>query len=231
MVQLVLRIRKVKTKMYSSQPRMKVKTAIARMPFLHLRQHHVHERLAPRGAVGQRAHLDVPGHGVEEALHDEDGEGQLEGDEHQDDAVERVEQPDPVEHQEHRHDQRQHREGVQHQQRAQHRGAAGKLEAREVVGGERGDGDDDRGLRAGDQERVAEGVPDVGELHRAVDLADARAHHRGEVRLHQEDEVAAGAGRGRPAARRRPPRRARPRPCRARPGGGSAPASPPARSR
>ena len=36
------------------------------------------------------------GHGVEEALHHEDGEGQLQRGDDEDDAGERVEEPDPV---------------------------------------------------------------------------------------------------------------------------------------
>ena len=49
----------------------------------------------------------------EEAVHDEDRKRQLEGDKHENDAEQRVEEPDPIEHQEHRHDQRQYRKGVQ----------------------------------------------------------------------------------------------------------------------
>ena len=85
-----------------------------------------------------------------------------------------------------------------------------EIEAREVVAGERGDGDDERHLRAGDQQRVAEGVPDARELWRR-DLADARAL-TGRSRAPQEDASCRGADRGRRAARRRRPRRARPRP-------------------
>jgi hypothetical protein len=33
-------------------------------------------------------------------------------------------------------------------------------------------------------------MPDIGELDRAFDFSDTRAHHRGEVRLPQEDEIA-----------------------------------------
>ena len=53
------------------------------MPDLDLRQHDQEEGLPARGAVGHRAHLDVPGHRVEEALHDEDRERQLERGDHQ----------------------------------------------------------------------------------------------------------------------------------------------------
>ena len=109
MVQLVFRIRNVKTKMYSSQPRMKVNTEMARRPFLTCGSTTHRKVFTPRRAVGQRAHLDVPGHGVEEALHDEDRKWELEGDEHQNDAEERVQEPNPIEHQEHWDDQRQHR--------------------------------------------------------------------------------------------------------------------------
>ena len=92
------------------------------------------------------------------------------GDEHEDDAEERVQQPDPVEHQEDRDDQRQHRKGMQHEQRPQERVAAAESEAREVVAGERRDDEDDRGLRQREHERVAERRPDAGNWPPAVAL-------------------------------------------------------------
>ena len=52
---------------------------------------------------------------------------------------ERVEQPDPVHHQEDRDDQRHRREGVQDEQALQEAVAAAEVEAREVVAGERCD--------------------------------------------------------------------------------------------
>ena len=74
-------------------------------------------------------------------------------------------------------------------------------------------------------------MPDIGELHRAGDVAGLRADHRGEIRLDQEDEVVEveigsdhhdeGGHRDRGDDGAEQPRL----------GSGSAPASPPARSR
>jgi hypothetical protein len=130
-----------------------------------------------------------PWHRIEKALHDEDCKGQLEGDQHENDPEERVQKTDPIEHQEYRHDQGQHRKGMQHQQRTQHRGAARKLESRQVVGRERRYGHHDGGLRPGDQQRIAEGSPHARELNRAVHCPDTGSHRRGEIGLHQEDEI------------------------------------------
>src|ERR1700745_126856 len=108
MVQLVFRMRKVKTKMYSSQPRIKVKTDMARSPFLTCGSTTC--RNAWRRDAPSVSALISMSHGTasKKPFKDKDRKGQLEGDEYQNDAEERIQEPDPVEHQEHRDDQRQH---------------------------------------------------------------------------------------------------------------------------
>ena len=129
-----------------------------------LRQHDQQEGLPAGGAVGHGAHLDVPGHRVEKALHHEDREGQLQRRDDQHDAGQRVEQPDPVHQQEDRDDQRHRREGVQDQQALEIAGAAGEIVARQVVAGERADAQHQRHLHHRQDQRVAEGHPDAGNL-------------------------------------------------------------------
>ena len=157
-----------------------------------------------------RAHLDVPGHGVEEALHDEDREGQLERRDDQDDAGQRVEQADPVHHQEDRDDQRHRREGVQDEQ------------ALEVAGAARGN----RSARDSSRpsvpmlthERHLRPAPGTASCRNAIQTlgncrADARAalQRVGDVRVPQEApvvemEIRAGEhGEQRPGSRRPAP--------------------------
>jgi hypothetical protein len=66
----------------------------------HLWQHHEAECLAARRPVGHRAHLDVPGHCIEEALQHEHVEGKLDRGEDEHHADDRIEQADPVQDQE-----------------------------------------------------------------------------------------------------------------------------------
>jgi len=130
--------------------------------------------------------------------------------EHENDAEKRIEEPHPIEHQEHGHDQGQHRKGVQHQQRSQHRGAGRKLETRQVIGSKRGYGQDDHGLRAGDQQRVAEGFPDARELDCAADHPGTGAHDRGEIRFDEKNEISrvqVGADQQRERSRSNEPNR------------------------
>jgi hypothetical protein len=126
------------------------------------------------------------GNSVEEALHDEDGEGQLQRGDDEDDAGQRVQQPGPIEHQENGDDQRHGGKGVQDEQALQVARPAAKIEAREVVAGERRDADDDRHLHGGEEERVAEGGPHAGEFR---SNAGEALQPVGDVRVPQEAPV------------------------------------------
>ena len=130
----------------------------------HVRQDDHPERLPPGRAVGHRAHLDVPGHGVEEALHHENVERQLDRRQHQHHAENRVEQPHPVQDQEDRDDERHRRKSVQHQHALEKGFATAEGEARDVVARERSHRQDDHGLRSGKRKRIAKRDPYRGEL-------------------------------------------------------------------
>ena len=137
--------------MNSSQPRMKTNTETAIMPFKDLGQHDLDEGLTPGRPVGQRAHLDLPGHGVEKALHDEHGERQLDVRRSPASPRPRVFSR-PIFHinEEDRNQQHGRRKGVQYQHRRQRLGAEAVLETGDVVAGQRlaiSDGDDRSPIR------------------------------------------------------------------------------------
>jgi hypothetical protein len=100
------------------------------------------------------------GNGVVEALHDPDAEGQLEGDLHQDHAGQRVVKPHVLQDQEHRHDQRDRRKGVQHDQPAEKEPPPRHVQPRQRVA--RGQGDRRHHQRGADREDqgVARKAPD-----------------------------------------------------------------------
>ena len=100
---------------------MKVKTAIASMPFLTCGSTTMRNAWR-REAPSVIALISMSqGTASKKPFMMKIAKGSSKRDEHQDDAGERVEQADPVEHQEDRDDQGHHREGMQDEERPQHR--------------------------------------------------------------------------------------------------------------
>ncbi|MNT81928.1 hypothetical protein D3C72_2215840 [compost metagenome] len=103
-------------------------------------------------AIGDGTHFDVPGNVVEKALENKNCKRQLKRTHDQHDAEEIVEQAHVMQLHEDRDGERERRKGMQQQKPAQHIFTPGEGEARQRIGGRRGDQRDDQRLGSGKQQ-------------------------------------------------------------------------------